>query len=199
MKAAQPAGFELIGGHPVLDFVNIVTGKRRLEEVLLWGRQTGVLSEAEAKALRHEAAARPARADEALRRAVDFRDSLHRLLLALVEARPVPAEEVARLEAEVQRAQAARRLRWTPAGGVWSSPDVALLDTVVPRLALAAAELLTTEGWKRVRLCEATADDGCGWLFLDQTRNHSRRWCDMATCGNKHKARRLYARRRAEG
>ncbi|MGO8970958.1 MAG: CGNR zinc finger domain-containing protein [Myxococcaceae bacterium] len=208
MDASRAEGFELIGGHPLLDFVNTVGGKRvvkpreelrRLEDVLVWGQLAGVLSQSEAQALRQQAAARPAKAEEALRRAVDFRESLYRLLLALVEARPVPPGEVARLEAEVQRALAARRLRCTEEGCVWSPPDVSLLDSVIPRLALAAAELLTSERWRRVRVCEATRDDGCGWLFLDQTRNHSRRWCDMALCGNKHKARRHYARVRAEG
>jgi len=50
-----------------------------------------------------------------------------------------------------------------------------------------------------VRICEATATDGCGWLFLDETRNRSRRWCSMKDCGNRAKARRHYRRRRAEG
>jgi len=208
MDSAPSVRFECIGGHPVLDFVNTVGGKRlvkpremlsRLEDVLAWGRQSGVLGEAEAKALAREAHARPARAQEALQRATAFRESLYRLFLALVEGHPAPVEEVARLEAEVQRALASRRLRCAPQGCAWSAPDAVLVDSVVPRLALAAADLLTGERWKRVRVCEATLEDGCGWLFLDQTRNHSRRWCDMAACGNKYKARRHYARVRAQG
>ncbi len=206
MESPPPVRFELIGGHPALDFVNTVGGQRlvkprenlqRLEDLLAWGRQSGVLSEAEAKALAREARARPAKAQDALLRATVFRESLYRLLRALVEGRAAPAEELARLEAEVQRAQAARRLLCTPKGYGWSAPDPTLADPVVPRLALAAADLLTGQQWKRMRLCEAA--DGCGWLFLDQTRNHSRRWCDMASCGNKYKARRHYARVRAQG
>ena len=64
-------------------------------------------------------------------------------------------------------------------------------------LALAAADLLTAPERSRVRLCEATALDGCGWLFLDTSRNGTRRWCEMASCGNRYKARRHYARVRA--
>ena len=200
--------FELVGGHPALDFVNTVGGSRltkpkeklcRLEDVLAFGRLSSLLTAAEATALGKQAAAHPAKAQEALRRAQGFREALYRLLLAQLESRPAPLADVAKLEAEVQRALAARRLLCTPQGWAWSPPEVTLADTVVPRVALGAAELLTAGTLRRLRLCEATSDDGCGWLFLDTTRNHSRRWCDMASCGNKYKARRHYARRRAEG
>ncbi len=207
MESLPAVAFELFGGHPVLDFVNTVGGKRlvrpredlrRPEDLLAWGRQSGVFTEAEAAALRQEAVHRPAKAQEALAQAVAFRESLYRLLLALVEGKPVPAEAVGQLDAQVQRALAARHLVCTAGGCAWTSPAVALADSVVPRLALAAADLLTGQAWKRVRVCEATREDDCGWFFLDQTRNHSRRWCDMASCGNKHKARRHYARSRAQ-
>jgi predicted RNA-binding Zn ribbon-like protein len=208
MDPSPKDGFELIGGHPVLDFVNTVGGKRverprehlpRFQDLLNWASLSGVVTQGEARALGREAASHPANAARALERARTFRESLYRLLLALVEKRPAPPEALATLDAEVHRALGARRLHFKGGVCAWTSPDVALLDSVVPRLALAAAELLTSGGLKGVRVCEATLSDGCGWLFLDQTRNHSRRWCDMATCGNQHKARRHYARVRARG
>jgi predicted RNA-binding Zn ribbon-like protein len=58
-------------------------------------------------------------------------------------------------------------------------------------IASSAADLLTSERLKKVRLCEAKT---CTWLFLDESRNHSRRWCDMKVCGNREKARRHYQR-----
>jgi len=57
-----------------------------------------------------------------------------------------------------------------------------------------AAGLLTSEKLDRVEEC---ADDRCGWLFLDVSRNRSRRWCAMEDCGNRAKARRHYKRKRA--
>ena len=161
------------------------------------GRRTAhVLSPAEAKALAREAAARPAEAERALLHAHSFRESLYRVLLALVEARPAPAADVARAGGRGASRPGRRRLECTArAASAGRAPAVCLFESVVPRLALVvASELLTAERLKRVRVCEATGSDGCGWLFLDQTRNHSRRWCSMATCGNKHKARRHYAR-----
>jgi predicted RNA-binding Zn ribbon-like protein len=65
------------------------------------------------------------------------------------------------------------------------------------RVASSMEDLLTTDELARVRRCGAweRADDGrCAWLFLDETRNHSRRWCSMAVCGNRMKARRHYQR-----
>lgn len=60
-------------------------------------------------------------------------------------------------------------------------------------VALSAANLATGELAGRVRRC---ADPECGWLFLDRSKNRSRRWCDMADCGNRAKARRFQERRR---
>jgi predicted RNA-binding Zn ribbon-like protein len=59
-------------------------------------------------------------------------------------------------------------------------------------LALSAGELLMSQALQRVRACDA---DSCRWLFLDTSRNHTRRWCDMKVCGNRMKARRFQARR----
>jgi len=46
----------------------------------------------------------------------------------------------------------------------------------------------------RIRQC---ADDACGWLFVDRSRNNSRRWCDSTDCGNRNRVRRHYRRRTA--
>lgn len=61
-------------------------------------------------------------------------------------------------------------------------------------LAAAVVDLLRHVDVDRLRRCEG---DGCGWFFLDRTRNRSRRWCDPADCGNRHRVR-AYARRHAD-
>ena len=58
-----------------------------------------------------------------------------------------------------------------------------------------AADLLTSDKLRDVRACAA---EDCRWLFLDISKNHSRRWCDMQTCGNQAKARRHYSRKKSE-
>jgi len=57
-----------------------------------------------------------------------------------------------------------------------------------------AADLLTSDKLHDVRACSA---EDCRWLFLDISKNHSRRWCDMETCGNQAKARRHYRRKKS--
>ncbi|MFI5914480.1 CGNR zinc finger domain-containing protein [Dactylosporangium sp. NPDC051541] len=69
------------------------------------------------------------------------------------------------------------------------TPAAAIED----HLALAVAELLHRPDPGPLRRCDG---DGCGWLFLDTTRNHSRRWCDSADCGNRARVRAYTGRRR---
>jgi predicted RNA-binding Zn ribbon-like protein len=62
-------------------------------------------------------------------------------------------------------------------------------------VALLIASFLSDADLSRLRRCDGA---GCGWLFLDTTRNHSRRWCDSRDCGNRSRVRR-YAERRSRG
>jgi predicted RNA-binding Zn ribbon-like protein len=199
--------FTLAGGHPVLDFLNTMGGERLTapredlvtpEDLVSWGLQSGWLDQDRAHAMLVELQLRPAEARAALVRVRAFREALFRVFLAASgDAQPAP-EALEAFEREVRRAWAERRLvRTAEHGWRWASPESARLDAFIPGLALAASELLTGPQRARVRICEATPLDGCGWLFLDTSRNGTRRWCEMATCGNKYKARRHYARVRA--
>lgn len=198
--------FKLAGGHPVLDFLNTLGGHRLTapredlatpEDLVSWGLQSGWLDQERAHPMLVEIQLRPAEARAALARVRAFREALFRVFLAASEdAQPAP-EPLEAFEREVRRAWSDRRMLRTAEGYRWSSPESARLDSVIPGLALAASDLLVGPERTRVRLCEATALDGCGWLFLDTSKNGTRRWCEMATCGNKYKARRHYARVRA--
>ena len=74
----------------------------------------------------------------------------------------------------------------------WAGEEDAL-DSMLWPVARSAGDLLTSDELKRVGECQG---DGCGWLFLDMSRNRSRRWCDMGDCGNRAKARRHYHRQK---
>jgi len=199
--------FKLAGGHPVLDFLNSMGGHRLTEprenlvtpeDLVSWGLQSGWVDQERAHAMLVEIQLRPAEARAALVRVRAFREALFRVFLAVSEDTPPAAEPLDAFEREVRRAWTERRLVRTAEHAYrWVSPESARLDAVIPGLALAASDLLTGPERSRVRICEATAVDGCGWLFLDTSRNGTRRWCEMSTCGNKYKARRHYARVRA--
>ncbi len=86
-------------------------------------------------------------------------------------------------------AGAAYGLGWVPVAGTEA------LGRALWPLVRSAVDLLTSPDLERLKLCEA---DDCGWLFVDASRNRSRRWCDMSGCGNLAKVRRFRARRRGQ-
>jgi predicted RNA-binding Zn ribbon-like protein len=209
--AASAAGtMKLVGGDLCLDFVNTVGGRDpavprsasavrddkigSYADLVAWSRHAAEASEARARELTRLAARRPADAAAVVVRARRLREALHRVLLALTDgARPEP-DDVRLLNDEV--AAARQRERLVPAGdGLrWEAMDAEeLLESVLWPVARAAADLVTSGDLSRLRRC---AGDGCGWLFLDQSRNRSRQWCTMEDCGNVSKVRRFRKKRR---
>jgi predicted RNA-binding Zn ribbon-like protein len=202
--------FDLLGGRLCLDFVNTVSGKRVLDPVerlreyadlVLWAEQVEVLDAAGARALLRRARAAPGEAQATLAEAHALREALFRLFVALSEGKPGTPEDLAVVDAQRAAALPHQHLVQGP-GGValaWEPPGEHLAAPLWP-VALSAGELLTApEERARVRLCEATHEDGCGWVFLDETKNRRRRWCSMKDCGNRAKARRHYARQQQQG
>ena len=199
--ATKGVTFELTGGALCLDFANTVdnrpAGARELlqayGDLVSWAEQSGVLDAASGAGLRAEAGRRPQAAESALAGARALREALYAIFSAGAGGRLPPAEAVATLNAAL--APSLARLRLDPGpeeafGWRWSLEDGAL-DGLLAPIVDSAAELLTSSDLARVRECEA---DTCGWLFIDRSRNRSRRWCDMAVCGNRAKVRRHYAR-----
>ncbi len=195
--------FELSGGAACLDFVNTVEGRpgasprERLAsyaDLLDWARQAGLLGEGQARALASEARGHPRRAEAALARGRALREALFGVFSAAAGGRDPAAADLGTLNEALSRALARRRLRVEGACVAWAWDEGApALDRPLWPVAVAAAELLVSPALERVRECAA---GGCAWLFLDHSRNRSRRWCDMAVCGNRDKARRHRARRR---
>lgn len=192
----------LIGGALCLDFVNTVdprhaSGRREYLDSYLalvaWGSHAGVIDPDRGERLREAAADQPAEADRVLSRAIRLREALYPLLSQAGRG-PRPArDDLGVLQAEVTCALARFRVAWSPAGfGREWDPDGSGLDRVLWPVAWSAAELLMQGPLERIRECPGQGT--CGWLFLDLSKNASRRWCDMRVCGNRAKARRHYER-----
>jgi predicted RNA-binding Zn ribbon-like protein len=182
----------LVGGHPALDLVNTVErgtpapGSQPLDyltdppALLRWAHRVNLVDEAEARAVTDSWEQDPSSAHAALAAVRDTREALHLALLATIAA-----VGRSRLVLEPERA--------TPAQlAVGLTPGLLVPD----RAADAAVDVLRMAGLARLRRCPPDAG-GCGWVFLDRSRNGSRRWCRMADCGTTAKARRLTERRRA--
>jgi len=200
--------FSFLGGAAPLDFCNTVdwhsseTPQDRLrgyKDFVAWAVAAGVVSEDEGEACFATARGRDREADEAFRKAIQIRETLFRIFSAAAH-REAPNElDVARLD-EAWRETSARLAFAYGEGGFewrWTFGDEPDLLRPLYRIVRAAVELLVTPRAAEVRRCEGPP--GCGWLFLDRTKNRSRRWCSMSDCGNREKTRRYYQRRRENG
>ncbi len=195
--------FDLSGGRLCLDFVNTLSGSRarpteRLrsyDDLVSWGRQSGAITAPIAERLAAEARARPRDAARALDSAVRLREVMFRILAACADLRPADETDVAALNVALSEALPHQRLVKTPDGFEWGWVEDAEALGRIPWAAIrSAADLLTSPDLRRVRRC---AGANCDWLFMDMSRNRTRRWCDMKGCGNRAKARRYYERHRA--
>ncbi len=194
--------FELSGGHPALDLTNTVDLRpsaepRELlpdyEALIAWSEQSGIVDHPLARSLRARAQRQPRRARAVLQRTRHLRKALFGLFSAAASGRPLPSEALDILNAERTAAAAHLRLEREGRHASWRWSDEESLERVLWPVAHAAAELLASPRLERVRQCQA---EGCAWLFLDLSKNRSRRWCDMAVCGNRSKVRRFRAARR---
>src|SRR5215212_8776434 len=201
--------FELRGGVPSLEFVNTVGWRltdrpneylRSYEDLLDWGGQAGLLTPGEREGLSRQAMLDPEGAQETLSRALALRQAVHRVVSAAIAGEPQDESDLSALNGELSIALS--HLRVMPAGGAgaygwgweWGENDgEAPLDGPLWPVARSAAELLTSPKLGKVKVCAAK---GCGWLFLDESRNGSRRWCDSRDCGNRERVRRHLARKR---
>ena len=195
--------FEFTGGHLCLNFTNTVDnrkGANRKElltsyaELLRWAEEANILRTKDAGCLQNMAEASPGQAKSALRSAIRLREALYALLSAGIERRAIPATALSVLNRAVQRTAQHERIAEDRRRFCWElSSSESSLDSILWPIARSAADLLTSPDLENVRQCAST---DCAWLFLDTTKNHRRRWCEMRTCGNRAKARRYYRRQK---
>jgi predicted RNA-binding Zn ribbon-like protein len=204
LAASDGYRFELSGGDAALDFANTISRREEPAEsredlshygrLVSWAQQASLLPDKDAATLRADAADRPRAAVAALRRAVALRESIFSIFSTIARGDRPPAEALSVFNAALPGALASLRVAAERGGFGWrfAHPDGDLAPMLAP-VARAAANLLTSTDLARVREC---GSDTCSWLFLDQSKNGSRRWCDMKVCGNRAKARRHYQRER---
>ncbi len=197
--------YDPVGGNLALDLANTASHDpnsepqeklHTYEDLVVWGERTGVLDANGADALRGEAGRRPAAADTVLVRVLDLREAIYRIFSAVVQGGDAQDEDIEALGAVLDESALHRRLARTAEGWGWrwEVGDEPLAQLLWPT-AHAAAELLTEGDLTRVKEC---GNDDCTWLFVDMSKNKSRRWCDMKDCGNRAKARRHYRRKRTQ-
>ena len=194
------------GGYLALDFTNTVhnsNAKQVRDEVagypdlVVWSRRAGITSAADEHGLLEAGRKHPRKAAGVVSEARKLRKLIYQVFLAVAERhRPKPTL-VKQLEKRWMEAMEHASLVAGPEGFDWSwAPRTGVrMDQMLWPIARSAMELLTSPDCRRIHLCNAR---DCTWLFLDKTKNKSRRWCDMESCGNREKARRHYSKTRSQ-
>jgi predicted RNA-binding Zn ribbon-like protein len=192
-----------VTGWPCLDLANCVRWRLHdpanalatYGDVVRWARHERLLDDREARRLLGRAVEHPRRAAAAHRRAVALQEAIRAVLSAVAAGATPPAPALAGLQTELARAMVPVRL--VPGGDgfrrEWLDPRDDLGWMLGP-VARSAADLLVSPQLRRLKECQGSPGRTCGFLFVDRTRNGSRRWCSGATCGNRTRLHRHHAR-----
>lgn len=165
-------------------------------DLVAWSWKGGLLTEREARLLLEQAERRPGESAAALDEAIRLREAIYRIFSALAAGSEAPVESMASFNAALAEALSRTRIEPSDEGFSWGwSDEQQSLDRMLWPILRSTAELLTSTDLKRIGEC--AGDRGCGYLFYDRSRNHSRRWCSMESCGNRAKVQRHYVRTKA--
>ena len=195
--------FELTGERLCLDFINTLSERATsapeehlnvYADLLAWSRQAGIVDEQGMEQLRMLSEEQAEQAAQKLEQAGRTRELLFRIFSALAGEQSPCQEDLEQFNALLAGTMRHARIAIAADGFVWEwSEDQDRLELPLWFVVRDAADLLTSRELNRVRTC---ASKDCDWLFLDTSKNHSRRWCDMKSCGNRAKARRHYGRKK---
>jgi predicted RNA-binding Zn ribbon-like protein len=196
-----PRGFKRL--ELCLDFANTVDWHasdrpqetlHSYEDLLDWARVQGIVSAHQVDTLTRRLRREPQAAVHVYRRATALREAVYRIFVARIAAAPPARADSVVFNEELQRALARYHVEFGAEGAIWQvATENAEFDMPLWPIVQSAAELLLSEGLGR-RVGHCADPEGCGWLFLDMSKNRSRRWCSIRDCGNRAKQRRLQAR-----
>ena len=199
--------FEYIAGDVSLDLVNTVdwwlADGRRVEllesfsDFLEWAAGAGILTAGRKQMLAALARRRPREAKATLEQVWELREAIARAAISAAADGKIAPADLKAINRVLRRGESSRVLAHIDGRPAWTwQPLKPNLEEPLWVAAHAAAELLTSEKRARIGRCE---DEDCGWYFVDTSRNRSRRWCSMGSCGSRQKARAYYTRRKQSG
>ena len=161
-----------------------------IDDLLSWLASTAKVSAETIEAAANRAHRRPAEAAALFGSMIELREAIYRLFNALASSQHAVEKDVALLNRMLADAPRRETLAHADGGYAWAVKrvDMSAAGLLAPVL-WSAADLLTRADRRRVRRC---ANDACLWLFVDESKAGTRRWCDMSSCGNRAKSRRHY-------
>jgi predicted RNA-binding Zn ribbon-like protein len=199
----RPRQFDLIAGAVCLDFVNTLDDRfseqpkellKRYADLITFAEESGVLDSFYGSQLLAYDEQRPDAGRKTLASAVELREALFAIFEAIRKKRHVPYEALNQLNRFLRAGAENSELVGVNRGFEWQFAQQPLqLETPLWPIAYSAAHLLTSSDVSYIRTC---ASETCRWYFLDTSKNHQRRWCDMTKCGNRAKFQRYYERQK---
>jgi len=196
----QPPKFQFVGGDLSVDFCNTVGGKRggiareklhSLSDFIAWSEQAKLLNPEQAQALRSYATCHPSGAAKLLARATELREAIFRIFFSAAKDKKPAQDDMDLLNAELAASLGRLRIGRSKENNAfawqWADEQLEPEHLMGPIVRSAAELLVQPDLVAKIHQCEG---DNCGWLFVDCSKNHSRRWCDMRDCGNRAKVRR---------
>jgi predicted RNA-binding Zn ribbon-like protein len=192
---------ELVGGTLCLDFLNTVNSRVHTEhdyliqysDLVMWASKVGILSPTQTNQLQKRARQNEEGAEDTLEKARRSREWLYQLFSNAAKGSEPSKKDMETFLAAYGEAISHGQL--TKAGNHYATTwDVnETFDALLWPIIHSAGELLLSDELGHVKECP-----GCGWLFLDTSKNQSRRWCSMDTCGARDKMRRYHKRKQAK-
>jgi predicted RNA-binding Zn ribbon-like protein len=164
---------------------------RDYDGLVEWSRGHALIGTEEARSLDRQVR-QSGRGGSVFRRAIQLRETIYRVFSAIAHEKKPSDRDLQALNGFVSESMAKSKIVRVGEGfqlscyGTEVTPDMMLWP-----IARSAADLLTSDRLVDLREC-ANEEEGCGWLFLDDSKSHSRKWCSMKGCGNTAKARRFY-------
>lgn len=197
---------DLKSGHPALEFTNTVPNHasehpgetlRNYEDLLSWAQRVGLLRAEQVQRLARRAIDQPGEAAAVFAESLELREALYRIFVAQTKGKSPAETDLAILNAVLAQLTTGAQVVHRAGGFEWRwNFNENALEAPLSIIALAAMNLMTSENCRWVGQC--ADEDGCGWLFVDTSKNHSRRWCDIKDCGNRAKQRRYQKRARTQ-
>lgn len=191
---------DIVGGNSALDLVNTVSGWNHdpedwvpdIASFLTWARACGVLDTREKNEAARQAESCPVAAERVLASVKELRLALWGLIDALEHRKPAETGDLSVINEWMRRLVLSEHVAVRHNKISFAiNQDIPVMEFPSLRLTAAALSLLKDFPAGRIKTCPS---HDCGWKFVDQSRNRSRRWCDMAVCGNLAKTRQYRAR-----
>ena len=196
------ANLTLLGGRSCLDFTNTLDWRGShqpvefldsYQDLVAWSIHAGTISAKEASHINQLSKKRLSKQTKVLRKAIRLRETIYRIFSSLSDGKPAPKDDLIAFNKFLsQTMKNSQIVRIKNGYQLDSKGEMTKLGWILNPLIHSAADLLVSEELKRVKKC---GDPACGWLFLDTSRNKSRRWCNMSDCGNRAKAKRFYKKK----